>query len=228
VDSEKSIKFEIDRTLLEKSRTNTKVHKPRIEGKTVILHRAPGKKPPPPKFGLEIEKAAKTRPRRDLVKEAKKARLEKSEKVEVPPIKLSKRLMAFIVDVGIFLGGALVLATYLSESFISSHVSFMASVPEMWLVYSTELYFLRIVLPVYFVVFYLPCFLIRTSIGKHLMGIKIVNAYDIPANFGQFIVRELARPLSIVTVLGVLIGVFKPYRALHDYLAGTKPVVTQR
>lgn len=226
--SNKSLKFEIDKTLLEKSLTrDPREAKKRIEGQTVILKRVSGAKPPPQKLGIDVSRGKK-KSRRQLAEEMAKRQGVKKKVVLPPAVRVFPRLMALALDFMLFLILAWLLLGPFQESIISGHAQFMHSLGLSFMPYSTELYFLRVLLPAYFVAFYLPCFIFRSSFGKYLMAIRISSNYDTNANFGQLILRELIRPISVLSVVGIVIAAFRPYRGLHDYIAGTKPVVIQR
>lgn len=65
------------------------------------------------------------------------------------------------------------------------------------------------------------------SPGKHLLGMRVIDASGRRAVFPQLLVRQLAAGLSWFTLnLGHLMAWLPPFRSLHDRIAGTDVVVT--
>jgi len=63
------------------------------------------------------------------------------------------------------------------------------------------------------------------SPGKHLLGLRVVDASGKRAGFAQLLVRQLAAGLSWLTLnLGHLLAWWPPFRSLHDRIAGTDVV----
>lgn len=63
------------------------------------------------------------------------------------------------------------------------------------------------------------------SPGKHLLGLRVVDASGKRAPFAQLLVRQLAAGLSWLTLnLGHLLAWWPPFRSLHDRIAGTDVV----
>lgn len=64
------------------------------------------------------------------------------------------------------------------------------------------------------------------SPGKHLLGLRVVDASGRRAVFPQLFLRQLAAGLSWLTLnLGHLMAWLPPFRSLHDRIAGTDVVV---
>ncbi|PNS08647.1 RDD family protein [Solilutibacter silvestris] len=66
------------------------------------------------------------------------------------------------------------------------------------------------------------------SPGKHLLGLRVVDASGYRATFWQLLLRQLAAGLSWLSLnLGHLLALLPPFRSLHDRIADTD-VVTNR
>lgn len=226
-DSDKSLKFEIDPDQIEAAdKKADKVR--RIEGRTVIIRRADGKKPPPVKYNLDEKKKPKPRTRRQMAKDMARKSGELVDEDAPPPIdKISfiRRGVGFGLDLGFALLALALIYFFYEEKLIAYHLQLMNNFDDTWRVYSDLIYMIQIFLPVYLVVFFLPVLFFEASIGKRLVGFKIRQVHGASANFDQLILRELFRPLSCLTLIGLLIGVFSPYRTLHDRVSRTKLVL---
>lgn len=63
------------------------------------------------------------------------------------------------------------------------------------------------------------------SPGKHLLGLRVVDAARRPTSFVQLLVRQIAAGLSWLTLnIGHLLAWWPPFRSLHDRIAGTDVV----
>lgn len=61
------------------------------------------------------------------------------------------------------------------------------------------------------------------TLGKHLLGLEVVDSAGNPARAGRVLTRTLAKPLSACLLVGVLPAFVDPQRRmLHDWIAGTR------
>ncbi|MBS0225006.1 MAG: RDD family protein [Proteobacteria bacterium] len=65
------------------------------------------------------------------------------------------------------------------------------------------------------------------SLGKHLLGLRVVDISGKRATFAQLVVRQLAAGLSWFTLnIGHLLAWWPPFRSLHDRIADTRVLAT--
>lgn len=79
--------------------------------------------------------------------------------------------------------------------------------------------------------YWVPTALWGQTLGKRLLGIKVVDAEGEPPGWGRAAMRELVgKPLSGLSLgLGFLAALFHPERrALHDLVGGTRVVAARR
>jgi uncharacterized RDD family membrane protein YckC len=223
-DGDKSLKFEIDPDqVISSEKKGDKVR--RIEGRTVILKRVDGKKPPPVRFNLDTSRMPKQKSRRQMAEDmARKsgAVIPEDQGTNVDKISFVRRSVAFVIDLFIFLVVLFLAYFFYEEKIIALHMQIMQIFEESWLIYSDIVYLIQVLVPTYMGVFFLPALFLEGSIGKRLVGFKIIQVIGSPANFDQLILREIFKPISLLSILGVVIGLFRPYRMLHDRLSRTK------
>jgi uncharacterized RDD family membrane protein YckC len=221
-DSDESLKFEIDPSQFEStSKKKQKVR--RIEGRTVIIRRADGKKPPPVKYDLDTEKLPRTISRRQMAMDmSKKSGQVQEDRDHIDKISFIRRGIGFLIDCTIYSVVVFLVSFIYQEKIVQYHLEIMSLIGESWFIYSESIYLMQIFLPCYFVVFFLPVLFFEGSIGKRFVGFKIIQNHGASANFDQMILREIIRPISILSLVGILLGVFRPYRTLHDRISRTK------
>jgi len=220
-DEDKSLKFEIDKTLIDKSLNKKKPKKSGISGQTVILKPAPGKVPPAARLGLDTGKMPERKSRRQMAEEEKK-RAGIKPKVDLPKVVSPfRRLLAVIFDLVFFLGFIFLFSSYFQNHFIEASFIVNELSPELLWEYADVVYFGLMIIPAYVLTSILPQFLSGASIGKWLVGLKIYDQSMAKAGFMQLMMRELLRPICVATIIGPLIGFWRPYRMLHDRITGT-------
>lgn len=225
-ESDKSLKFEVDLKKLDE----TKPSLPKLEAVrkgpeargNARLKKVTGKRPPgEQRMGLDQQNPPKRLSRRQMAEEMK-APEERGPKVYLPnPVPLVGRLIAFVLDVITVVGASVAAFWYLQDKLIEYHLLLMTGVAAPYIAYADVIYLAQAIIPSYLLVIWLPNFLLEGTIGKRLFNLRIKNKQFGRANFIQHIMREVFRPLSIVSVIGLLMGVMRPYRTLHDRLSGT-------
>jgi len=127
------------------------------------------------------------------------------------------RLIAFGLDVGV------VLATFALGAAVVSYIARLVSGHELarggagnpWWTVGLALWF--------FLYFWLGMAIAGKSVGKAMMGLRVVAKDGSPLAERQSLLRVLAMPLSFVLAgVGLIMGVMSSgHRALHDRLVGT-------
>ena len=126
------------------------------------------------------------------------------------------RLSAFLVDAGVVsisYGLAVALLTFMVQLFTGRTVD-PAAHTIAWLIgYGTF----------GFLYYWIGLSITGRSIGKGLVGLRVVNVDGHPITPGRAAVRMLVYPFSFILALGLIpIVLGKQRRALHDFVAGDK------
>ena len=171
---------------------------------------------------LSDEKIPKRRKRGDLAKRE----VELASFAEIKNAPLSSRCFSLVTDIALFSALYIPLVMFTDKIFKSLTVPFYRAGLEKFVKisdlrsYDYVLYFVL----VYFIIILLPSIFSKKTYGKRIFHLRVGHKFDdTPVVKSQMLIRELIRPLSIASILGLLfIFINQDRRALHDFIAGTK------
>lgn len=132
---------------------------------------------------------------------------------------LGERMVAGIIDLVIIVGYMIVVNLFVSFSGSLSFNNFS------WVIYFI------IFLPVNFYSLLSETFLNGQSVGKRVMGIKVVSLNGKQPSFGQYLIRWLFRLIDIwvsfFVLAVIMVAITEKHQRLGDIVAGTAVVKTK-
>ena len=134
-----------------------------------------------------------------------------------------RRVIASVIDLAVFLVCVAFgqLLSTIVPSFGSTVEGFLG--PEIVSTIPIDIGGLLIAVFIHFLISIVPTASTQRSLGKKLMKIKIIGTVKPKPGVGVIFIREyIAKPISIFSVIGLLIiPLNKKHRGLHDFIAGT-------
>src|SRR6476659_1870971 len=130
---------------------------------------------------------------------------------------LGERIVATIIDLVILVGYAIVIGMFTNLS--------------KGLDYKYGWVYMFLFLPVTFYSLLCETFLNGQSVGKKVMGVKVVSLNGNPASFGQYLIRWLFRLVDLwigsFVLAVIVIAVTEKHQRIGDIVAGTAVVRTR-